>query len=215
MNPAPDLTLPEELLLLALDPVRGKPACRNRFLEYGMAGAALAELELQGRIAEDRGRVAVVEPIPPEDRRLAVVLNTLPPPGKSRFSGAANARRWVRREGRSVEGLYLDDLVQRGVLRRERRRALGIFPYVRHPAGPAGWSALVRTRFAQAEAAGFPDRRSSLLAAFALAVDLTGAFPGSGWRARSSLRSRLRHEWAPDAVLRNVRQDKSSESSSS
>ncbi|GAA1357143.1 GOLPH3/VPS74 family protein [Streptomyces beijiangensis] len=213
MNPAPDLTLPEELLLLALDPVRGKPRCRNRFLEYGMAGAALAELELQGRIVEERGRVAVVMPLPPEDRRLARVLAMLPPPGKSRFSGAAGTRRWVRHEGRTVEGLYLDDLVEHGVLRREKRRALGIFPYVRHPAGAAGWSALVRTRFAQAEAASFPDRRSRLLASFALAVDLTDAFPGSGWRARSALRSRIRGEWAPDAVLRNVRQDKSSESS--
>lgn len=47
MTPAhPGLTLPEELLLLALDPQRGKPYCRNRFLEYGMAGAVLAELEL-------------------------------------------------------------------------------------------------------------------------------------------------------------------------
>ncbi|MEV0096544.1 GPP34 family phosphoprotein [Streptomyces sp. NPDC050738] len=214
MNPAPGLTLPEELLLLALDPVRGKPECRSRFLEYGMAGAALAELELQGRIAEDRRRVAVVMPLPPDDWRLGTVLSTLPPPGKSRFSGSTSARRWVRQEARAVEGLYLDDLVERGVLRRERRRALGIFPYVRHPAGADNWSALVRTRFAQAEAAGFPDRRSSLLAGFALAIDLTGAFPGSGWRARGALRSRLRDEWAPEAVLRNVRQDKSSESSS-
>jgi hypothetical protein len=214
MTTAPGLTLPEELLLLALDPVRGRPGCRNRFLEYGMAGAALAELELQGRIAEDRGRVAVVKPLPPEDRRLAAVLATLPAPGKSRYSGAASARRWVRQQGRTVEGLYLDDLVARGALRRQRHRALGLFPYLRHPVGNDGSSALVRTRFAQAAAAGFPDRRSRLLAAFALAIDLKGAFPGTGWRARSALRSHIRVEWAPGAVLRNVRQDKSSESSS-
>jgi hypothetical protein len=214
MTTAPALTLPEELLLLALDPVRGKPGCRGRFLEYAMAGAVLVELELQGRVVEERGRVAVVQPIPPEDRRLAAALAALPPPGKSRFTGAASARRWVRQQGRTVEGLYLDDLVARGVLRRERRRALGIFPYLRHPAGDDGTAALVRTRFVQAGAASFPDRRSRLLAAFALAIDLTGAFPGTGRRARSALRSHIREEWAPSAVLSNVRQDKSNESSS-
>ncbi|MFD9503164.1 GPP34 family phosphoprotein [Streptomyces sp. NPDC060035] len=55
MNDRP--TLPEELLLLALDPVRGKPLRSGKFLEYGMAGAVPAELELQGRITEERGRV--------------------------------------------------------------------------------------------------------------------------------------------------------------
>ncbi|WTE38644.1 GPP34 family phosphoprotein [Streptomyces sp. NBC_01618] len=35
-----------------MDPQRGKPYCRNRFLEYGVAGAVLAELEFRGRISE-------------------------------------------------------------------------------------------------------------------------------------------------------------------
>ncbi|ROQ82025.1 Golgi phosphoprotein 3 GPP34 [Streptomyces sp. CEV 2-1] len=54
--PPPEPTLPEELLLLAPDPRRGRPYCRSRFLEYAMAGAALAELSLQGWITEERGR---------------------------------------------------------------------------------------------------------------------------------------------------------------
>lgn len=56
------LTLPEELLLLTLDPERGKPLCNRTYLRYGAAGAVLAELELQGRIREERGRVQVVNP---------------------------------------------------------------------------------------------------------------------------------------------------------
>ncbi len=41
------LTLPEELLLLTLDPERGKPLCDRTHLRYGTAGAVLAELELR------------------------------------------------------------------------------------------------------------------------------------------------------------------------
>ncbi|RPK52926.1 GPP34 family phosphoprotein [Streptomyces sp. ADI93-02] len=119
------LTLPEELLLLALDPVRGKPYCRGRFLEYGIAGAALAELELQGWIAEERGRVVVVKPLDPPDPLLAVFLRSLPPAGKGRSGSGVPARRWVRRSARQAEGLYLDALVERGVLRRETRRSGG------------------------------------------------------------------------------------------
>ncbi|MFD7948863.1 GPP34 family phosphoprotein, partial [Streptomyces sp. NPDC059744] len=81
MTPAhPGLTLPEELLLLALDPQRGKPYCRNRFLEYGMAGAVLAELEFQGRITEQLGRIRVIDPLTPQDPLLAQVLGRLPAP---------------------------------------------------------------------------------------------------------------------------------------
>lgn len=36
MTGAP-LTLPEELLLLALDPVRGRPLNHRKFLQYGLA----------------------------------------------------------------------------------------------------------------------------------------------------------------------------------
>ncbi|MFD8962965.1 GPP34 family phosphoprotein, partial [Streptomyces anulatus] len=59
---APALTLPEELILLALDPDRGKPTCNARDLGYGTAGAVLAELEIRGHIREERGRVEVVVP---------------------------------------------------------------------------------------------------------------------------------------------------------
>ncbi|NEE43973.1 GPP34 family phosphoprotein, partial [Streptomyces sp. SID8455] len=52
-TPTPALTLPEELILLTLDPDRGRPTCKARNLAFGTAGAALAELEIQGRIREE------------------------------------------------------------------------------------------------------------------------------------------------------------------
>lgn len=206
MNDRP--TLPEELLLLALDPVRGKPLCRGRYLEYGLAGAVLAELELQGRITEEHGRVHVANPLDPPDPLLAVFLRSLPAPAKSRFRGGVSARGWVRHAGRRAEGLYLDALVQRGILRRETRRFLGLLPYHRHFPGPGGLSAHIREHFAAAGGAGFPDRRDRLLAAVAAAVELPSAVGQGDRRTRSAMRALARQEWPALAVHRNVRQDK-------
>ncbi|MFC8226910.1 GPP34 family phosphoprotein [Streptomyces sp. NPDC057287] len=201
-------TLPEALLLLALDPVRGKPYCRGRFLEYGIAGAALAELELQGRIAQERGRVTVVNPLDPPDALLAVFLRSLPPPGKSRFGSGTSARGWVRQAGRQAEGLYLDALVERGVLRRETRRLLGLLPYHRHPAGSASPAEEVRQRFEASRADGYPDRRSRLLAGLAAAVELPSVARRGDRRTRAAARALVHEEWPAQAVHRNVRQDK-------
>ncbi|MFJ3701335.1 MULTISPECIES: GPP34 family phosphoprotein [unclassified Streptomyces] len=208
MTDAP-LTLPEELLVLALDPARGKPHCRVRFLEYGIAGAALAELELQGRIAEEHGRVVVVNPLDPPDALLAVFLRSLPPPGKGGFlSSRTSARRWVRQAGRRAGGLYLDALVERGVLRRETRRFLGLLPYHRHPAGPASPAEQVWQGFDESRAAGHPDRRGRLLAALAAAVELPAVVRGGDRRTRAAARALVREEWPAQAVHRNVRQDR-------
>ncbi|MEU0145612.1 GPP34 family phosphoprotein [Streptomyces sp. NPDC006288] len=209
-DPAP--TLPEELLLLALDPVRGGPHCRGRSLEYGVAGAALAELELQGRIAEEHGRVVVVNPLDPPDPLLGVFLRSLPPPGKRGSGSGVSAGRWVRQAGRQVEELYLDALVEQGTLLRETRRFIGLFPYRRHPAGPGDRAEQVRRRFEASRAAGHPDRRGRLLAALAAAVELPSAVRQGGPRTRGAARALAREEWPAEAVHRNVRQDRAARS---
>ncbi|MEV7402188.1 GPP34 family phosphoprotein [Streptomyces sp. NPDC091267] len=211
MSLPPGPTLPEELLLLALDPQRGKPYCRNRFLEYAMAGAALAELELQGRIAEQRGQVQVVNPLEPPDPLLAALMRSLPAPGKSRSGSGVAARRWVRHTARQVEGMYLDALVQRGLLRRETRRFLGLLPYHRHPVVAKDLAAQARQRFAAAEQAGFPDHRSRALAALVAAAGLT-RFVATGRGSRGAMRHLVREQWPAHAVHRNVRQDRSNQS---
>ncbi|WP_328537273.1 GOLPH3/VPS74 family protein [Streptomyces sp. NBC_00344] len=205
-------TLPEELLLLALDPQRGKPYCSDRYLRYAMAGAVLAELELQGRISASRDRVQVIKPLAPPDPLLAQIMASLPAPDKRGSAGGFGCRGWIRRTGRQVAGLYLDHLVKYGVLRREVHRFLGVFPYVRHPAGPENWSPQVRSRFAAAEAGGFPDRRSRLLAGFAAAIGLGRTIAQGGRASRAAMREAMHAEWAPNAVYRNVRQDKANRS---
>ncbi|MFF8913550.1 GPP34 family phosphoprotein [Streptomyces sp. NPDC015032] len=212
MSPTPpEPTLPEELLLLALDPQRGKPYCRNRFLEYGVAGAVLAELELHGRIAEQLGRIRVISPLAPQDPLLAQVLGSLPAPGRGGLAGGVGAKGWIRRTGRYVEELCLEHLVGRAVLRRETHRFLGLLPYHRHPAADPALSAAARDRFAAAEAAGFPDRRGRTLAALVSATGLSDTVAQGGRRSRSAMRDLVRDEWTAYAVRQNVRQDKANQ----
>ncbi|WP_406271994.1 GPP34 family phosphoprotein [Streptomyces sp. NBC_00191] len=208
-----ELTLPEELLLLALDPATGRRHCNRSYLQYGLAGAALAELEIQGRVAEARGRVTVVNPLPPQNPLSAQILASLPAPRGSRFGDGVHARRWVRSTGRQVEELCLHHLVGRGALRVETRRFLGLFPYHRYPAASEDWSSPARGRYVQSMTAGFPDRRSRLLAAFTTAIGLSRVLhPGRTWRESGALRILVREEWAPYAVHRAVKQDKRSSS---
>lgn len=198
-------TLPEELLLLALDPVRGTPYCRNRILEYALAGAALAELELQGRVTGQRGEIQVVDPLEPPDPILAALMRSLPAPGKGR-SGVP-AQGWVRRAGQPAGGMYLEAAVRRGVLLRETRRFLGLLPYHRHPAGPQSYAVHVRERFAAAGRAGLPDHRSRALASLVAAAGLDRQVPGAGLVSRSAMRSLVHERWPAQAVYRNVRRD--------
>ncbi|MET9767505.1 GPP34 family phosphoprotein [Streptomyces sp. NPDC006415] len=211
------LTLPEELLLLTLDPERGKPLCARTYLRYGTAGAVLAELELQGRIREERGRVQVVNPLDPAHPLLASLLGTLDPPSakKKRFRPGTSAKSWIRLYGRNAEERHLDHLVERGLLRRETRRFLGVLPYRRHFPGDPDLTGATRWRFGQAEARGFPDQRSRALAGLVSATGLAGTLTTAGREGRSAMKTLRRAHWFAAAVHHNVRQNQSSGGGSS
>jgi len=92
------LTLPEELLLLALEPARGRFLNNARYLRYGLAGAALADKEEAGRITVGGGdRITVTHPLPLGDPVLDGALAALPGPDKR--GRGIKAERWVRRAG--------------------------------------------------------------------------------------------------------------------
>ncbi|MGW1789673.1 GOLPH3/VPS74 family protein [Streptomyces tubercidicus] len=208
MTGAP-LTLPEELLLLALEPVRGRFQGNPRYLRYGLAGAALADLEQAGRITVGSGdRITVIQPLPLDDPVLDGALAALPRPDKR--GRGVKAERWVRRAGRPVQELCVRRLEERGALRRETRRALGLFPYERFPSGAVDLAGPARDRFAGARDAGFPDRRSRVIAALASVTDLDRRLPlGRDHRpVRREMKRLARELWMARAVQRAVRQDK-------
>ncbi|MFF4532898.1 GPP34 family phosphoprotein [Streptomyces sp. NPDC001407] len=210
---APGLTLPEELLLLSFDPATGRRLCRHRFLQYGVAGAVLAELELAGRIVAEYDHPAVTNPVPPEDPLLAMALATLPPPGKGRAGRGPRAVTWVRRTSRRLEEPWLRRLVERGALRPEQVKVLGLFPSTRFPAGPAERHTEAREHLAAAVRTGFAEPRGRVLAAL---LSATGAgrrvWPGpDGRAARRAMRQLVRREWPALAVWRNVQRDRSAD----
>src|SRR3954466_13798401 len=88
-------TIPEELLLLALDPATGTTA-QPQSLDLGLAGAQLVELALAGRIAPDGDRIAVVHPRPTGDPTLASALELLRRRGRQVRPGARGAPAWGR-----------------------------------------------------------------------------------------------------------------------
>ncbi|MFF5875553.1 GPP34 family phosphoprotein [Streptomyces californicus] len=208
---APALTLPEELLLLTLDTERGMPLCSRSSLRYALAGAALAELELQGLIREERGRVQVVTPLGPAHPVLSTLLGTLGSPvKKSRFLSGTSPRVWTRQYARNAEELHLAHLVERGLLRREARRVLGVFPSLRHVPGDPDLTGATRWRFGQAEARDFPDARSRTLAGLVSAIGLAGTLTTRGREGRSAMRTARRTHWIASAVDQNIRQRRSS-----
>jgi hypothetical protein len=67
------LTLPEQLLLISIDQ-RGRPRDPNSSLGYALAGAALTELLLAGRLRHDHGQVVVATASPIGDTPLDEVV---------------------------------------------------------------------------------------------------------------------------------------------
>ncbi|MFD7665199.1 GPP34 family phosphoprotein [Streptomyces sp. NPDC059788] len=203
-------TLPEDLLLLALDPERGKPLCEPAHLRYGLAGAALAELAWAGRVGEGRGgRIAVLSPLPLGDPLLDGALAALPGPAKGGQGGEIKARRWLRSAAHGIDELCRQRLEQRGAIRRESRRALGIFRYERLTAGPVDLAGPARARFKGALAGAFADPRDRTYAALVAAVHLDRKLtPGRDQRSvRRTLKRLVREDWIARAVQSAVQYD--------
>ncbi|GIF73334.1 GOLPH3/VPS74 family protein [Asanoa siamensis] len=130
MNRQPDAApiLAEDLLLLLFQPNprsgTGTIAGENT-LYYPLAGAVLADLGLGGHVRTDSGRlgttrVEAVEDRPPADEILRSAWDYVA--GKPR-----GVQTVLAAVGPTLRGPLLDRLVDRGDLRRETRKALGVF----------------------------------------------------------------------------------------
>ncbi|MFH8789653.1 GOLPH3/VPS74 family protein [Streptomyces roseoverticillatus] len=205
---APRLTLPEELVLLCFDPVSGRKLMRaGHSSGYGVAGAVLAELRLAGRVVEARGRVQVTNPLPPADPLLAMAMASLQQPGKG--AGGPRTAGWVRSASRHLEEPWLARLAERGALRLETRRFLGVIPYRRDSVGPVDLTTAARERFELARRGGFTDPRDRALAALVSATGISGALcPGWGRRhQRQAMHRLMRADWVARAVHKNRMRD--------
>ena len=121
--------LAEELLLLALDPVKGSVVNSAYWsLRVGLSGALVAELGLAGSVTLVGRRFEVTGPLP-EHPVLAAAGRSL------RERGGRRSADQVRRLDRGVGGVWqslTDGLVAQGVLGRRRDRVF-LVPVTRHP----------------------------------------------------------------------------------
>jgi hypothetical protein len=118
-----------ELLLLALDPVRGAPVNSSREpLKVCLCGALVAELSLGGHVTLDGRRFVVTGSVPPAGLLRDVYDALASPKGR-------RAADQLRRLDRVLGGVWkrvVDALADRGVLGRRRDRVL-LWRVTRHP----------------------------------------------------------------------------------
>ncbi|GHG76110.1 GOLPH3/VPS74 family protein [Streptomyces griseocarneus] len=211
MSALPDsgLALPEELILLAHHPEDGKRLCGGRNLQYGLAGAVLAELQLRGLITHEGGRPGRAAGPRPADPRLAQPLAALPAHGAK---GRVKAHRWIRDASRQVEEPWLMGLLEREALVAKAPDLFAVIRQRRYAVGSNDLTGPARQRFEAARQAGFPEPRGRALAALVSATGTDKAlYPGwAGRYERKELRRIRREAWIACAVYRNVLRDSDS-----
>lgn len=224
---AAQTTIPEDLLLLCVDPVSGTVRQPPTF-RFALAGGIVAELLAAGALTLDSDRLFP----PPADRvadplshpaleqartgLLSAMRGPRPGAGSAADPGAGfgpsaglGLRSCLNRLSSHTARPFLDSLAERGLLRTERTRVLGLFPVTRHhvlhPGVQAERRALIDSAiqsdasdasdafapYAQPSADLAPDHTRSLrLAALAAAGDLDRRlYPGpEGRQSRRRLR---------------------------
>jgi golgi phosphoprotein 3 len=127
------LTLSEQLLLLALKDEKGTIVSKaSMALDFGLAGALLLEMTVDGRIDIQNGKLVIQNTTPSGDPLHDEVLAVL----TAKAGKLRPMKYWVPRLASKMKKLrhkIADRLVLSGILCREKKRILGIFPSVRYP----------------------------------------------------------------------------------
>ncbi len=152
------LHLHERILLLAVHDEKG--SFHGGMFRHALAGAIVSELVLAGRLTLVEGRrrrkmLEVLSDAPTGDPVLDRALE--------RIAGARRretATRWISRlaSDRRMPHAVAEELVERGLLRREEGRVMGLFRRVRYPTSD-------------------PDPEAALVAAMAEALESDGPVP--------------------------------------
>jgi hypothetical protein len=184
-------TIPEELLLLALDPDTGTTA-QPQTLDLGLAGAQLVELALAGRIVPNGDRIAVVMPRPTGDPTLDHALELL-----RRRGSPVRAVSWIGGPRLGLRQTYLAHLERCGMVRAVPGQVCGVLPTTRYQASDETTNQAIKERLDAAIRTGVPpDPRTAALASLAHAVGLgKHLYPGNEGRScRSRLRDLIRYD---------------------
>ena len=132
LEPASPISLIEEFLLLALEDQGGEfSRIPETSLSCGLAGAALMDLAIRGRIDSDLHHVWVVDPTPTDSAMLNEVLAEI-----AAEPGRLHPREWIARlmpRAVRLRGEAIQRLCERGVLRQEDHAWLWVLQARRYP----------------------------------------------------------------------------------
>ncbi len=160
-------------MLLLLDDDSGRPLVDGMVLDLALAGAVLVELVMSGRVssagpADDakKGRLLVRDTSPIDDPILDQALDRLD------AKDPVKAQRAVELLTKGLRPAVLERLTDRGLVRREEHKVLGIFPRKSWPAAAAEHEKGVRARLSKALVGGqAPDVHTGSLISLLDAVD--------------------------------------------
>ena len=182
------LTLMEELVLLALHDEKGI-FLGAQSLPHGLAAAVLLELVLQGRIRLGERGLQVHDDASCGDGLLDEALGLLAAAKRPR-----SIQDWQKTLSEKVKRQrerVAERLVERGVLKVEESRLLGIFPLRRFPTHDTAPERQVKDRIHRAVGGSRKiDARTACLVVLMGACGLTGTVFGRGERAEANRRVR-------------------------
>lgn len=126
------LTLPEELMLLALRDDKGSVIfSASTALPYGLTGAVLLELFFMGKITYENKKIRAIDKSQIDDPVLDDALSIMKVSSKDR-----NPKYWVQKINSKVKKLkqrVIDNLVEKQILNREGHKILWFFNINRYP----------------------------------------------------------------------------------
>jgi Golgi phosphoprotein 3 (GPP34) len=193
-------TLAQELALIAYNDAGKRDL--NASLDLGLAGAALLELALAGRLDVHDGKVVVQDATPTGDAIADAALQRIANDTKRR-----TPQTWVEKLQKGLRTEVLDSLVDVGVMERTEGKVLGLFPTHRFPTRNTAPETDVRARLDSAVLHGVsPDRRTAALISLISASGLRkAAFPNADRRmVESRMKAIAEGEWAGEAVRKAV-----------
>jgi len=196
----------EDLALTMFDATTGKPVCNGSRIDLALAGAALFDLALAGRVDLVDKRVRARNPAPTGEPFADAAL--------ARISAERRPRKpvwWVQKLARGARGRVLGQLVAAGVLQRTEKRVLGIFGLTRYPRTQPALTADPRhlvDAVVRGQPAVRPDQRTAALCALIAAMQVERAFFRDlrGREVRRRLVAAGSAGWAGDAVAAAVQE---------
>ncbi|MFI5678360.1 GOLPH3/VPS74 family protein [Streptomyces cellulosae] len=195
-------TLGEQLLLLSLDDESGS-AKEPVKVALAISAASLVELALAGRIDVTDDKVTVVDATPLGEPALDTALAAIVDKDKP-----GRTRDWINRLKTDAVARANTGLVEKGLVREERKKVLGLFPVRRYPEADGSVEAAVRQRLdAVVLGAATPDERTASLVALLHGAKLHRlAFPDSdARRVKAAMESISDGQWPATAVRHVVK----------